>query len=335
MAQKNSNVLQEQAEANHIPDEFGFRFAEANQFPQMVVCGMAFNCNARCIHCPNAATGFDASVKKADQFMTWETFKKVADECAKYPHNMVRVSSAGEILIHPKAMEYIEYLLKVKTDKNVVLTTNGSLLTPAKSKRLLEGGIRAIEISVDAADAETFEKIRLGLRFEKVLSNIMALKQLRDEGGYKTSILVSVIEQPANEGQIQRIIDYWADKADKTLVRKLLNFKGLIERPEHYEDYLPEDTPCPFLWERVLIDSTGNIRACVSDIWNDSFVANVNQSSIHEAWTSPQMQGWRKEHLNGGKNNVPFCAKCTDLEKRSWNFNFFKALDTAAENKEA
>ena len=50
-------------EITHLPDHFGFRTTAASTFPQMVVCGMSFVCNARCIHCPNAATNFTATLK--------------------------------------------------------------------------------------------------------------------------------------------------------------------------------------------------------------------------------------------------------------------------------
>ena len=122
----------------HIPEKFGFRSESSKLFPQMVVCGLCFRCNAQCIHCPNAATGFKASVKGKDQLMPWETMKQIVDECARYPHSMIRVSSCGEILVHPQAIEMMEYMLKVKADKKVALTTNGSLLTERKKKRQLQ-----------------------------------------------------------------------------------------------------------------------------------------------------------------------------------------------------
>jgi MoaA/NifB/PqqE/SkfB family radical SAM enzyme len=313
---------------NHLPDKFEFRSKEAAVFPEMVVCGIAFNCNARCIHCPNAATGFSASVKGPDQFMTWDIFKKIVAECALYPHSMVRMSSAGEVLLHPYATEMICYLLERKTDKNVALTTNGSLLSERKSLLLLESGIRSIEISVDAATKETYEKVRVGLTFENVLVNIKRLVELRNKGKYNTRVMVSIIEQDANRKELDFIYSFWRNIVDDVLVRKLLSFKGLIHREEGaWAPLLPKNTPCPFLWERVLIDSVGNLRGCVSDIYNTSYLGNIMKNSIADLWRSPLLTSWRRLHIEGKGEEVPMCNGCLDREYRSWTYNYFSALD--------
>lgn len=312
---------------NHLPKKYGFRSKNASIFPEMVVCGISFICNARCIHCPNAKTEFKASLKGRDQFMKWGILRKIADECALYQHCLLRVSSAGEVLIHPEAIEMIEYILNVNRDKNVALTTNGSLLTPDKSARLLKAGIRSIEISVDAATKETYEKIRRGLSFEQVLNNIKDLAKLRNVGNYKTRIMVSVIEQEANEEEIDEIFKFWERIVDKVIIRKLLTFKGIIPRKKKYYSYLPKDVPCPFLWERVLIDAVGNVRGCVSDLYNVSCIGNIMEQSIAELWQSDIVNKWRQIHLGGKRDKVPVCKECEDLEYRSWTYNYFSALN--------
>lgn len=259
--------------------------------------------------------------------MGWDILKKVAYECALYPYSMVRVSSCGEVLTHPEAMKMIEYILAVKKDKNVALTTNGSLLTPEKSLSLLKHGIRSIEVSVDAATKELYGKIRIGLNFNEVLDNIKALVALRNKGNYKTKVIVSVIEQEANENEIGNIFKFWGDIVDDVLIRKLLSFKGIIPRNKKYSTYLSGDTPCPFLWERVLIDPVGNVRGCVSDIYNISCVGNVKDDTISNLWKSELLNGWREKHFNNQKERVPMCKDCLDLEYRSWEYNYFFALN--------
>lgn len=311
----------------HLPGRFGFRTSESKLFPEMIVCGMSFTCNARCIHCPNAATNFTASIKGGEKFMSWEILKKVADECALYPHTMVRVSSCGEVLTHPEAINMIKYILDVKKDKNVALTTNGSLLTPEKSLALLKKGIRSIEVSVDASTKEIFEKIRVGLSFDTVLYNIKELVRQRNAGGYSTKVVVSVIEQDSNKNFIKEITEFWKNIVDDVLIRKLLSFKGIIPRGEGYQAYMPKNTPCPFLWERLLVDSAGNVRGCVSDIYNSSCLGNVKHNTISELWQGDLINKWRNMHLEGKMYEVPMCKGCVDVEYRSWEYNYFYALN--------
>ncbi|HOC92656.1 MAG TPA: radical SAM protein [bacterium] len=321
-----SDNMKEKNAIEHLPEKFGFRSSSAAEFPEMVVIGVCFRCNARCVHCPNAKTGFTASVKGKDQLMSWDVFRKVADECSLYPHNLVRMSSAGEVLLHPEAVEMMEYLLDKKKDKNVALTTNGSLLTPGVSLRLLKSGIRSIEISVDAATPEIYEKIRVGLDFDVMLENVKALVRQRDKGGYSTRVMVSVIQQTANEDRMEEIEQFWNREVDVVLTRKLLSFGGLINRGARQDAYMPDNVPCPFLWERVLVDPVGDLRGCVNDIYNRLRIGNVMETPIRGLWRSDKLNEWRKLHVEGRRSEMPHCSECVDLEFRSWNYNYFHAL---------
>ncbi len=303
-----------------------FGSSEAKCFPKMVVCGLSFRCNARCIHCPNATTGFTATLKGNDQLMDWKTLYLVADECAQYSHSIIRVSSAGEILVHPESIQMIEYMLKVKEDHNVVLTTNGLLLTLDKAKRLLAAGIRAIEFSIDAHRQETYEKIRIGLDFDKVKNNLDRLVAERDRKGYDTKIMVSIIEQPVNETEIEEIRRYWEAHVDEVLIRRLLTFKGIIPRRDKYPTLLENGAPCPFLWDRVLVDAVGDVRGCVSDLYNISRLGNVHEKSITSLWQGEPLNSWRKLHLEGQPYKALPCRGCQDMEYKSWNYNYFTAL---------
>jgi radical SAM protein with 4Fe4S-binding SPASM domain len=192
---------------------------------------------------------------------------------------------------------------------------------------LLKNGIRIIEVSVDAASAEVYEKIRIGLSFREVLYNIKELMKIRDSGGYNTKVMVSVIEQEENASQLDEIFRFWSSIVDGVLLRKLLSFKGIIPRNKKYIPYLPESAPCPFLWERVLVDSLGNVRGCVSDIYNTSCLGNLKTDTISELWQGKLLNEWRQLHLENRKSEVPVCKGCVDLEYRSWEYNYFSAVN--------
>lgn len=310
----------------HIPEKFGFRHSWSKEFPEMILVGMSFICNARCIHCPNAATNFEATLKGKDSFMDWNVLKQISLQSKDYP-TLLRISSFGEILMHPEAIDMIIYLLKNKPDKNIALTTNGSLLTAEKSKILMENGIRSIEFSVDAHKKEIYEKIRCGLKWENVLKNIEDCVKIRNKNNFSTKIMLSVIEQKLNEEYIEEIFKFWKNKVDKVLIRKLLSFKGLIKREKEYNEYMTETTPCPFLWERVVVDPKGNVRGCVSDIYGELVLGNILEKPMKELWHSEEIENYRRKHLAGDIKNCPLCKECVDVKYRSWNYNYFYALD--------
>ena len=315
----------------HTPEAYGFRNRAAERFPEMVVMAMSFVCNARCIHCPNAATGFTATLKGPDRLMSWKVLKEITRQCAPHP-TLMRISSFGEILMHPEAVEMMEYILENKPDKNVALTTNGFLLTREHTRRLMDAGIKAIEFSVDAGSKEIYEKIRVGLKWETTLNNILDATAIRDRGGYATRVMVSVIEQPDNKEMMDDISAFWESKVDKVLFRKLLSFKGTIDRKAHSTAYMAPDTPCPFLWERVVIDPLGNVRGCVSDLNAEFVIGNMLETALETLWHSPLIETYREKHLSGNIDQCPMCNGCVDLPYRSWNYNYFHALDKKDED---
>ena len=309
----------------HVPEIFGFRNENAKRFPEMVVVGMSFVCNARCIHCPNAATNFEATLTGSQRLMSWGVLKEIARQCSDQS-TLMRISSFGEILMHPEAVEMICHILDTKKDKNVALTTNGSLLSAGKAEILMAKGLRSIEFSVDAGSKQTYEKIRIGLNWENTLKNIETCIDIRNQKGFETKIMVSVFEQPYNEKELEQLVEFWQSRVDKVLTRKLLSFKGIIKRQKHYEQYVRDDTPCPFLWERVVVDPLGNVRGCVSDVNAEFVIGNIMDANLGKIWHSELMEEYRQKHLAGQIKNCPLCKDCVDREYRSWTYNYFHAL---------
>src|SRR3954462_12580644 len=56
---------------------------------------------------------------------------------------------------------------------------NGSLITEPVARGMIEAGLDAINISVDASGKEVFEATRIGLKYDKVIANIERLLRLR------------------------------------------------------------------------------------------------------------------------------------------------------------
>jgi MoaA/NifB/PqqE/SkfB family radical SAM enzyme len=93
----------------------------------------------------------------------------------------VGLHGAGEPLLYPFLGDLVEAL---KTSPAVVgFNSNGHLLTAAVSRRLVERGLDWISISLDAATARTYLRIRRRADFELLLSKVQALREIRDAAG--------------------------------------------------------------------------------------------------------------------------------------------------------
>jgi MoaA/NifB/PqqE/SkfB family radical SAM enzyme len=128
----------------------------------------------RNLHCPRCERStLDKSMLNKD--MSIETFKKIAPI---FPHvGLVRLFCYGEPFMHPQFMRILE--IAQKRGASVEFPTNGVLLNENIIKKLVELKIYEITFSVDGATAKTFEKIRPGAKFKKVISNIKKIDAVK------------------------------------------------------------------------------------------------------------------------------------------------------------
>lgn len=315
-------------EIKHLPDVFKIKEG-AKEFPLMVVVSVTYVCNAKCPNCPYTQSSIRKSYKDMP-FMKSDTFKKIADECGQY-HSYIRLTGGGEPLLHPQMLELIEYAKNVGA--KIGLITNGSKLESKVADRLLNCGTDVIEISADAADKETYAKVRTGLNFKQLLKNVFYLVNQRNKLNSKTKIIASVINQKAVEGQLEDIVKSWKSVVDEVQVRKYLTWgigdpdKSADKTP--YIPDLPKRVPCPFPFERLNIDSRGKIEFCGYDIAGETNFGNVNEVTIKNVWQGERFNEWRQLLLDGKYEEIPICKKCPDWKYRSWNYNYWNVLDKA------
>jgi len=63
----------------------------------------------------------------------------------------------------------------------VQLFSNGSVMDSEKIEKILKSGLDEIIFSIDAAKKETYELIRRGLIFEKIVNNVLNLIRRREQ----------------------------------------------------------------------------------------------------------------------------------------------------------
>jgi len=314
----------------HKESQYGVRL-QAIEFPMMCVISFVYSCNALCPNCPYTNSSIRSSYKDRP-LMSSDTFKIIADQCGEY-NAWIRMSGGGEPMLHPQAVELMEYAKQ--KGARVGLITNGSCFTEVNSRRLLSAGVDMIEFSVDAADPETYERVRAGLQWNKLLANVQRMVALRNELGSSTKIIASGVNQ---EGvNIEEVAAFWEPMVDIFQKRKYLTWG--INDPAKSADqtpYLPpeEQVPCPFIFERLNIDSRGKVMVCGFDIAANTDMGNVHEKSIREIWHGEGFEYYRRKHLDKKGKDIEMCNNCPDWKYRSWKHNYWKLVDVAENNRQ-
>lgn len=139
-------------------------------------------CQLKCIMCPR--TIFTDEWVNGD--MPLSVYKKISS----YFHLVddIHIQGWGEPLLHPEIFEMIK-IAKAENCKTS-LTTNGVLLTPNISEKLIKEKVDIVVISIAGATMEVHESIRCGSHFTQVINNIKTLSDLKVKTGAKDLKLV-------------------------------------------------------------------------------------------------------------------------------------------------
>lgn len=313
----------------HKADSYGIRDGAA-EFPMMIVLSFSYVCNALCPNCPYTNSDIRTDYKDA-KYMSEDTFKKIADETGKYGA-WLRISGGGEPLLHPKFMELMEYAKDRGCKLGII--NNGSLMSIDKAKRLFEIGVDMLEFSVDASSKDDYDVVRTGLSFERLINNVSAAFELRNEMKASTKIIASAINQKGID--VDEVEKFWLPYVDQFQKRKYLTWG--INSPENSADDTPylspdEKIPCPFIFERLNIDSRGQVMVCGYDIAANTNMGNIHEKSIKEIWHSDAFEFYRKKHLDRCGDEIEMCKNCPDWQYRSWKHNYWKIVKNAEDTR--
>jgi radical SAM protein with 4Fe4S-binding SPASM domain len=273
---------------------------KAVHLPDIVQIESTNLCNAKCVFCPRD------EMHRRQGVMDMDLYKKIVDECAALGITHVRVHNYGEPFLDRQLVEKVRYA-KSKGIAEVGMISNGSLITEEIARGMIDAGLDAINISVDASGKEVFEKTRLHLKYDDVIGNIKTLARLRKESGRRRPKLILSFVRQNNSADEQAFIDEWSTVADKVHVTDLHNWAGTLNSHSDVR------YPCYRLWLTFTVLWDGRVSLCCADFDGRHILGDLRTQTIAQIWNSPAYRAVRKQHLDNGGPEI--CRSC-DLPKK-------------------
>lgn len=149
-------------------------------------------CNLRCFYCMPAE---NVAFLPKPELLRFEEIERVARIACQMGVTKIRLTG-GEPLVRKDLPALVRLLARIP-DLSLGLTTNGLMLAEHAAP-LFDAGLRALNISLDALDAETFQRITRRPGIERVLSGIAAAK----EAGFERIKINAVTVRGLTENQI-------------------------------------------------------------------------------------------------------------------------------------
>jgi radical SAM protein with 4Fe4S-binding SPASM domain len=275
-----------------------------NLNPAQIDIELNSNCNHHCAFCIHGIT------KRKMSSLTFDQFIFVIEQAIKFGTRSLKLNYLNEPLLVKDLERYIEFA-KEKGMINISLSTNAVLLTPSRSKSLIESGLTKIFVSIDAVKAETYNALRNSNGFDKIIENTENFIKIRNEMGLRYPVVrVNFLRTAINKDEEQLFVDYWKDKADMVIVQKMNEIldvhTGLtIKEPE-------KEFHCSFPFKQIVITSEGDILPCCTMYGLRHKIGNISDITLKEAWNSDKIKYLREIHKNGDYKIDPICKRCTD-----------------------
>ena len=143
-------------------EEVGASRADTAEAPPVCLYLETTNrCNLLCETCPRT---FETLEPPAD--MSWELFTRIVDQVP----NVARVvlHGVGEPMLVKSLPRMIRYLKS--RGIYTLFNTNGTLLARNKRRELIETGLDELRVSLDAAEAGTYERVRGKPFFNRIVA---------------------------------------------------------------------------------------------------------------------------------------------------------------------
>jgi MoaA/NifB/PqqE/SkfB family radical SAM enzyme len=150
------------------------RSAVAEAPPVCLYLEVTNRCNLLCDTCPRT---FEELEPPAD--MSWSLFTRIVDQVPDIAR--VVLHGVGEPMLVRDLPRMIRYLKDRGT--YVLINTNGTLLNPKKFPALIETGLDELRVSLDAADRESYLRVRGKDFFARIVRDVGKFTAYQRETG--------------------------------------------------------------------------------------------------------------------------------------------------------
>ncbi len=276
-------------------------------FPAEIQIETNTACNATCVMCPYPEVSKEMKPGRMDAPL----YEKILGECATEP-TVWRLEPFlnNEPFTDVRMVDWITMAKQRVPHAVVTVTTNGSLVTPKITDRLIHSGLDAIWFSFNGATKETYEQI-MGLSWDQVKKNI---DYLLDKRPPSLRVYTNMIDTVPMRGEIAENVRYWQSRGVQSGASPFVNRAGNVRNFDelNYRAHAAQPARlCELLYRKMYIGYNGDVLLCCMDWRRRVVLGNVRERSLREIWLGDRYQHYRQLHEEGRVNELELCSTCS------------------------
>jgi len=177
-----------------------------DNLPTQVHFLMIDKCNAKCIMC-----GGNYFHSKSQRKITLDKFKKMASNLQLQRCSGIVLAGAGDPLLNRDLVPIIQFVRENYPHIRISVTTNGIALTKNLSKSFIDNDVGVVNVSINSATRESFDRIMQVDCFDKVCENTKNLVDLKNRLGKMTRVQFSCAINRLNIEELPLLVELSRD----------------------------------------------------------------------------------------------------------------------------
>ena len=274
-------------------------FFPLRAYPSVINLEVTNHCNFACPHCPRSALNKGRELGHMD----FEVFRKLVDESAGRARQF-RFIGLGEPCLHPRFGDMMR-LLKTAGLKARPYT-NGTLFETFAPEEILSWALEEIVVSIDGVDARSFERLRVGGKFDALYRALETFEVARKASNEpRTRIQVRHVIMPTETpAQLAAFARFWRSRFADSVKFNLLG--EAYDRPRAGAQWRPS---CRDIRREMHIRHDGRVPLC-GYAGDREWIGDVAAASVESIWLSDRLQEVRRLHQNRDLTTIGFCKTC-------------------------
>ncbi|MEM2506756.1 MAG: radical SAM/SPASM domain-containing protein [Nitrososphaeria archaeon] len=260
--------------------------------------------------------------------MALALFKSIIDQLRRYKPitKTIDLTGVGEPLLCENLIKMIKYAKGYGFSTR--FTSNFSAIDEAKMLDLIKGGLDCLYVSIDGASKHTFEKLRAGACFEKVLENIRLfiktrkrLKQnkpilllrptISSENAHELPLFFKLAENLGVDGLvfgdlISRDNNHNCEDASAELLTKKLRKKRKVNIFNITKNFPPCINSCFISFDGKILPCGYLTQIICRKNYSRFQLGDLNQNSVSEIWFGQKYKQFKTQII--ACNPQPKCA---------------------------
>ena len=189
-------------ECNMLMCDLRPEWTETPPFPEVVFLSQSYECNIRCMMCRRKLM-----VDSAEELAKLNAHADRLMSCLKNAKT-VCMNASGDPLAGRHCNMLMKRIVAEYPDIRFILHTNGQLFTKEKLEQLgIYDKVAEVYISVHAATRETYEKVCIGAKWERLIPALELAQRMKAEGRIKRFLMFFTLSH-ANYTELPAFVEF-------------------------------------------------------------------------------------------------------------------------------